>query len=140
MHQHPSNPRTSHLAPWAARRLAPSAAWLALGLLGTGCASNPASCRDVAAGQVNATMRNHETGVGSPLGVTLPGTDASDQRSFWEHGTPALMLTDTAFVRNPNYHSPTDRPDTLDYESMARVVEGLATALSEPPPSLLADL
>lgn len=40
MHQHPSNPRTSHLAPWAARRLAPSAAWLALGLLGTSCASN----------------------------------------------------------------------------------------------------
>lgn len=78
--------------------------------------------------------------VRSWVGPTLPGADASDQRSFWEHGTPALMLTDTAFVRNPNYHSPTDRPDTLDYESMARVVEGLATALSEPPPSLLADL
>ena len=32
------------------------------------------------------------------------------------------MLTDTAEFRNPNYHMPTDTPDTLDYEAMSEVV------------------
>jgi hypothetical protein len=36
------------------------------------------------------------------------------------------MVTDTAIFRNPNYHQPTDKPDTLDYDRMARVVLGLA--------------
>jgi len=57
--------------------------------------------------------------------VALAGIDFSDHRSFWEHGLPAVMVTDTAFLRNPNYHMPTDTPDTLDYRRMAGVVEGL---------------
>jgi hypothetical protein len=39
------------------------------------------------------------------------------------------MVTDTAFYRNPNYHSPSDLPDTLDYNRMAKVVEGLVAAV-----------
>ena len=39
----------------------------------------------------------------------------SDNSSFWDYGYPALMITDTAFLRNPHYHLPTDTPDTLDY-------------------------
>ena len=35
------------------------------------------------------------------------------------------MITDTAMLRNPNYHEPTDTPDTLDYDSMARVTRGI---------------
>ena len=35
------------------------------------------------------------------------------------------MVTDTSFFRNPNYHQPTDRPETLDYRRMARTVDGL---------------
>ena len=35
------------------------------------------------------------------------------------------MVTDTAFLRNPNYHEPTDTPDTLDYRRMALAVDGL---------------
>jgi len=50
----------------------------------------------------------------------------SDQWAFWHFGWPALMVTDTALFRNPHYHSPGDTPETLDYERMARVVEGLA--------------
>ena len=46
----------------------------------------------------------------------------SDHRGFNEVGYPAFMLTDTAFLRNPNYHKRTDTPDTLDFDSMARVV------------------
>ncbi len=57
--------------------------------------------------------------------VALAGIDFSDQWSFWEHGLPAVMVTDTAFYRNPNYHRPTDTPDTLDYRRMAGVVDGL---------------
>ena len=41
------------------------------------------------------------------------------------------MATDTAFFRNPNYHAITDTPDTLDYESFARVVDGLADVIAD---------
>lgn len=63
------------------------------------------------------------------VGPEIGGMDASDQRSFWGHDIPAVMLTDTAFIRNPHYHSPGDLPATLDYERMAGVVEGLSAAL-----------
>lgn len=53
----------------------------------------------------------------------------SDNRSFWEQGYPALMLTDTAFVRNPHYHESTDTPDTLNYGTMAQVTLGVASAM-----------
>jgi Zn-dependent M28 family amino/carboxypeptidase len=45
----------------------------------------------------------------------------SDHAPFWEKGIPAVMWTDTSEFRNPNYHQPTDTPDTLDYEFMADV-------------------
>ena len=45
----------------------------------------------------------------------------SDHDSFWRKGIPALMWTDTAEFRNPNYHQPTDTPDTLDYGFMTEV-------------------
>jgi len=59
------------------------------------------------------------------------GIDFSDQWSFGKFGYPAFMVTDTAFYRNPNYHSPSDLPDTLDYSRMANVVEGLKAAVEE---------
>ena len=59
------------------------------------------------------------------------GIDFSDHWSFGKFGYPAFMVTDTAFYRNPNYHAPSDLPDTLDYISMAKVVEGLAGAVEE---------
>jgi Zn-dependent M28 family amino/carboxypeptidase len=50
----------------------------------------------------------------------------SDNSSFWDRGYPALMLTDTSYLRNPHYHQPTDTPDTLDYGRMAKVTIGVA--------------
>jgi hypothetical protein len=50
----------------------------------------------------------------------------SDHAPFWEVGIPALMWTDTAEFRNPNYHQPTDTPETLDYLFMAEVAKLLA--------------
>jgi Zn-dependent M28 family amino/carboxypeptidase len=46
----------------------------------------------------------------------------SDQRSFWKFGIPALMINDTSFVRNPNYHKSTDKMETLSFDHMAEVV------------------
>ncbi len=48
----------------------------------------------------------------------------SDNSSFWDQGYPALMLTDTSFLRNPNYHRASDTPDTLDYPRMTQVALG----------------
>ena len=62
-------------------------------------------------------------------GPATMGTDASDHASYWRHGFPAAMVTDTAFLRNPNYHAASDTADTLDYARMARVVDGVHNAV-----------
>ncbi|MCU1285120.1 MAG: peptidase [Acidobacteriales bacterium] len=54
---------------------------------------------------------------------SIPGIDFSDHASYWDMGYPAVMITDTAFYRNPNYHTAQDTPDTLDYNRMAKVVD-----------------
>jgi Zn-dependent M28 family amino/carboxypeptidase len=59
----------------------------------------------------------------------VPGVAWSDHLAFWREGYRALMVTDTAFYRNPHYHRPSDTPDQLDYPAMARVTAGLAGAL-----------
>lgn len=61
----------------------------------------------------------------------IPGVDFSDHRSFWKFGYNALMVTDTAFYRNPGYHGTGDLPETLDYSRMAEVVIGLKTAIEK---------
>lgn len=65
----------------------------------------------------------------------IPGVDFSDHLNYWAEGYPALMITDTAFYRNPHYHTPEDTYDRLDYARMAKVVEGvfaLVQAYSDP--------
>jgi len=57
------------------------------------------------------------------------GLDASDQINYWDRGIPAVMVTDTADVRNPHYHSRFDTADTLDYARMAQVVDGVTNAV-----------
>ncbi len=59
----------------------------------------------------------------------VPGLDFSDNRSFWQEGYPAVMITDTAFYRNPYYHSQEDTYEKLNYESMAEVIKGLRKIL-----------
>lgn len=54
----------------------------------------------------------------------------SDHGPFWDEGFPALMVTDTAFYRNPHYHRPGDTAETLDYASLARVTIGVAGAVA----------
>ncbi len=54
----------------------------------------------------------------------------SDNSSFWDQGYPALMITDTSYLRNANYHQPSDTPETLDYRRMAAVTVGVAGAMA----------
>jgi Zn-dependent M28 family amino/carboxypeptidase len=60
----------------------------------------------------------------------IPGVAWSDHLSFWRAGYPAIMVTDTAFYRNPAYHTAADTPEKLNYPAMAKVVEGLYHALT----------
>lgn len=55
-----------------------------------------------------------------PAGDGLAGL--SDQRSYWKFGYNALMINDTAFIRNPNYHMKSDTIDTLDFQKMTEVI------------------
>jgi aminopeptidase YwaD len=55
----------------------------------------------------------------------------SDHSSFWDQGFPALLVTDTAFLRNPNYHLPSDTIETLDFEFMRKVAVGVYYSLVE---------
>jgi Zn-dependent M28 family amino/carboxypeptidase len=62
-------------------------------------------------------------------GHLLPQVRLSDHAPFWDAGYPALLLTDTAFMRNPHYHGPTDTIETLNLDFMAKVCEGVVTAV-----------
>jgi Peptidase family M28 len=65
---------------------------------------------------------------GAALPWWVPGVALSDHSSFWRHGYPAVMVTDTAYLRNPYYHTPHDVPATLEYGRMAAVTRGSATS------------
>jgi hypothetical protein len=59
----------------------------------------------------------------------LPVLLRSDHAPFWQARLPAMMWTDTSEFRNPHYHQPTDTPDTLDYDFLARVTRALIGAV-----------
>lgn len=52
----------------------------------------------------------------------IAGIDFSDHRNYWEFSIPAVMITDTSFYRNPNYHAKTDTMNTLDFQKIWDVV------------------
>jgi Zn-dependent M28 family amino/carboxypeptidase len=62
-------------------------------------------------------------GVAAP--ADWPGVGWSDHWSFWREQYPAIMVTDTALFRYPYYHTPFDTADRVDFEKMARVVDGV---------------
>ena len=59
---------------------------------------------------------------GAALPSFIAGVGWSDQWSFWQHGYPGIMITDTAPFRYPHYHEASDTPDKLDYDRFALVV------------------
>jgi len=82
----------------------------------------------------NALLARFDTafspGLSMPaLPVVMPEMRFSDHLCYWDEGFPALMLTDTALFRNPNYHKHTDTVETLDFEAMASITKNLVSAL-----------
>ncbi|MBI3087345.1 MAG: M20/M25/M40 family metallo-hydrolase [Candidatus Omnitrophica bacterium] len=64
-------------------------------------------------------------------GWLIPESRLSDHAPFWDAGYPALLVTDTAFLRNPHYHQPTDTLDTLDLAFLERVCQGVVNFVAE---------
>jgi len=83
--------------------------------------------------RTKAAMRNAAPlpvySINAPEFVT--GVDFSDQRNYWHAGYNAVMITDSAFYRNLNYHTEQDTAEKLDYKRMALVVEGVYATVSE---------
>jgi hypothetical protein len=80
--------------------------------------------------EVVASFRRH-TAFPSIGGVApdalVPGIGWSDHWAFPSFGYPAVMVTDTALFRYPHYHLPSDTPDKVDYQRLARVTKGVGT-------------
>ena len=77
-------------------------------------------------------FREHATlpSEGAELPASLPGIGWSDHWAFWQHGYQAVMVTDTALFRDPNYHRSSDTIDKLDFQRLGRVVVGLEKMLT----------
>jgi len=93
-----------------------------LAAVGDGASAVPLQAMDTAARGIVELVS-----LAVPLkGWPVPDTRRSDNARFWDLGYPALMITDTADLRNPHYHRATDTPDTLDFAFMASATEAVA--------------
>lgn len=64
-----------------------------------------------------------------PAPKFVSGVDFSDHLNYWKFGYSAMMITDTSFFRNKNYHEPTDTLETLDIPRMTKVIDGIFLSL-----------
>jgi hypothetical protein len=69
--------------------------------------------------------------IGGVAPDVVPGIGWSDHWAFHQFGFPAIMVTDTALFRYPHYHLPTDTPDKVDYDKLARITKGLEQVVRE---------
>ncbi|MES2765567.1 MAG: M28 family peptidase [Bacteroidota bacterium] len=60
---------------------------------------------------------------------SVPGIDYSDHQNYWKYDYEAVMITNTSFLRNPNYHQHSDTIETLDFKRMNEVVKGVYNAV-----------
>jgi hypothetical protein len=83
--------------------------------------------------QVLASFRRQTAfpSIGAVAPDLAPGVGWSDHWSFHTFGYPALMVTDTALFRYPHYHLPSDTPDKIDYQRLARVTKGMERVLRD---------
>lgn len=95
----------------------------------------PAS-RRVMQQSIEAFRRNATVpSVGGSAPGVLPGIDWSDHWSFEQFDYPGVMITDTAYFRDPNYHTARDTPDKLDYDRLARITVGVERMFREKLPT-----
>lgn len=83
--------------------------------------------------EVVSSFRRHARfpSEGGALPGFIPGIGLSDQWAFWQQGYPGIMVTDTALFRYPDYHTPNDTPDKVQYERLARVVAGMEGVVAD---------
>lgn len=77
--------------------------------------------------QFNETEDVRTRNIKAPAKVQ--GIDFSDHLNYWNAGYDALMVTNTAFYRNKNYHQTTDKMETLDIGKMSKVINAIYDAL-----------
>ena len=88
--------------------------------------------KSVADSLIHAFRKASSLPVGSvTLPEFLPAATESDNWAFWQHGFRALMVTDTAYYRNPHYHLSHDIWSTLDYVKLNGVFLGLAAGMDQ---------
>lgn len=61
----------------------------------------------------------------------LPVLLRSDHAPFWAQQIPATMWTDTSEFRNPYYHEPWDKPETLNYDFLRATTQLLIACVLE---------
>lgn len=83
--------------------------------------------------RLSGQMRRSGTGCewlpAGKQGRIVPDTRRSDHAPFWDAGYRAILVTDTADLRSPHYHQPSDRLETLDLDFFAGVCRGLAQGI-----------
>ena len=83
--------------------------------------------------RLSQQMKQHGTPIeilpDPSAGKLLPMTGFSDHRPFWQQGYRAIMVTDTAMLRNPHYHKASDTIETLDLDFLTNTCQSLIAAL-----------
>jgi Zn-dependent M28 family amino/carboxypeptidase len=69
--------------------------------------------------------------IGGTAPDSIDGIGWSDHWSFYMFGYPAIMITDTALFRYPEYHTPSDTPDKVNYDALARITLGVEQSLRD---------
>jgi Zn-dependent M28 family amino/carboxypeptidase len=133
-----SAPKGRQRVPLAMRLLFPAAGWR---VMRRGYAGDFLVAVTRGRGKnVAQTLSKRSSQAGGPpvLALGLPGWAPippdllrSDHAAFWLAGVPAVMIGDTANFRNPNYHLPSDTPETLDYVMIAGIASALAETVAE---------
>jgi hypothetical protein len=83
-------------------------------------------------GVIGAFRRNLAfPSIGGLAPDVVPGIGWSDHWAFHRFGFPAIMITDTALYRYSHYHLPSDSPDKVDYDKLARITGGLELVIRQ---------
>jgi hypothetical protein len=83
--------------------------------------------------RVVGTFREHAQfpSQGGAVPAAIPGVGFSDHWSFWQHGYPGVLVTDTLPFRYEHYHTAADTPDKIDFDRASRVVDGMEHVVRE---------
>ena len=118
----------SQVIPWPIRWMALPRVGDYLAAVGDGRSRN-LLCAFLEA-QADAVPGLRVVSLRSPLrGWLVWATRRSDNASFWSNGYPALLLTDTGNLRNPHYHRPSDRVETLDLGFATEVTDSVVACV-----------